>query len=46
MFGRVERVVHAAPLLGKASGVVARLLGFPYQRRSLETARWVMKRLY
>jgi acyl-CoA reductase-like NAD-dependent aldehyde dehydrogenase len=45
-FCRVETVLEDAPLLGKMSGTVTRLLGFPYDRRTLGAARWAMKKLY
>jgi acyl-CoA reductase-like NAD-dependent aldehyde dehydrogenase len=45
-FCRVETVVEDAPLLGRLSGLISRLLGFPYDRRALRVARWAMKRLY
>ncbi|HEX4354484.1 MAG TPA: aldehyde dehydrogenase family protein, partial [Polyangiales bacterium] len=41
-----ESVLEDAPLLGRFSDLVARLLGFPYDRRTLAIARWAMKRLY
>ncbi|MET0385409.1 MAG: aldehyde dehydrogenase family protein, partial [Polyangiales bacterium] len=45
-FCNVESVIEDAPLLGRFSGVIARLIGFPYQRRTLSVLRAVMKRVY
>jgi acyl-CoA reductase-like NAD-dependent aldehyde dehydrogenase len=45
-FTRVETVVEDAPVLGAVSGWVSKLLGFPYDARTLRVARWLMKRVY
>jgi len=42
----VETVLEDAPVLGLASGMLARLIGFPYRRSMLNALRAAMKRLY
>lgn len=45
-FCQVQTVLEDAPVLGLASGAVARIIGFPYRRQTLQALRAVMKRVY
>jgi acyl-CoA reductase-like NAD-dependent aldehyde dehydrogenase len=43
-FCRVETIVEDTAWLGRASGLVSRQIGFPYQPRMLRLLRWVAHR--
>jgi acyl-CoA reductase-like NAD-dependent aldehyde dehydrogenase len=45
-FCRMQTIVEDRPLLGFVSNIVARMFGFPYQRKVLELVRRVMKVRY
>jgi acyl-CoA reductase-like NAD-dependent aldehyde dehydrogenase len=42
-FCRLETVVEDRPGLGRAAGIIGKLLAFPYDNRLLTAARWAMK---
>jgi len=45
-FCRTQTVIEDRPLFSGISALVAKWLGFPYQRNLLQVMRWLMKRLY
>jgi acyl-CoA reductase-like NAD-dependent aldehyde dehydrogenase len=45
-FCRMQTILEDRPLLGFVSAIVARMFGFPYQRKVLELVRRVMKVRY
>jgi acyl-CoA reductase-like NAD-dependent aldehyde dehydrogenase len=45
-FCRLETIIEDHPLLRWVSPFVARQLVFPYRRRTLRVARWLMRKLY
>ena len=45
-FCRVETIIEDTPILGRASHLVARQIGFPYRDRVLRALRWFMRTWY
>jgi acyl-CoA reductase-like NAD-dependent aldehyde dehydrogenase len=45
-FCRLQSVVEDRPCFGPISALIAKLIGFPYDRRVLQAVRWLMKWMY